>query len=34
MTKKKEIFVDMEELEGVLFLQENKEILLKLLRTL
>lgn len=34
MTKKKEIFVDMEELEGVLFLQENKETLLKLLRTL
>lgn len=33
MTKKKEIFVDMEELEGVLFLQENKETLLKLLRT-
>lgn len=34
MTKKKEIFVDREELEGVLFLQENKETLLKLLRTL
>lgn len=34
MTKKKEIFVDMEELEGVLFLQENKKTLLKLLRTL
>lgn len=33
MTKKKEIFVDMEELEGVLFLQENKEALLNLLRT-
>ena len=31
---KGEIFVDREELEGVLFLQENKETLLKLLRTL
>lgn len=31
---KGEIFVDKEELEGVLFLQENKETLLKLLRTL
>lgn len=31
---KGEIFVDKDELEGVLFLQENKETLLKLLRTL
>lgn len=30
---KGEIFVDKEELEGVLFLQENKEALLNLLRT-
>lgn len=31
---KGEIFVDKDELEGVLFLQENRETLLKLLRTL
>ena len=30
---KGEIFVDKDELEGVLFLQENKEALLNLLRT-